>query len=337
MTSGKVFLPNEIKELVEGSGYIYLSSYVGKWSKTRVVISEESGYKYDVYLNGILKGQRANFSDKRNPFVLENISKWCELEDKPFLLCEDNVYTGALNKLFFQCLREECQEIFDMNWNSIQNGRECPFCAGKRVGKYNNLAYLRPEMLTEWDYNKNEKSPTEYTEKSGEKVYWICSECEHPWGATIADRSNGTGCPKCANARKESKIADELKHYILNNYESEDEYKIFRNPETNRFLPYDIYIFGGENKSINGFYIEIHGKQHYKVCYFHAMKAKGKETSPDEEFEYQRYLDRLKRRFARKNGTYIEIDLRKIKNTEEAIKYIDFNLKKFSNNILTYN
>ena len=40
-------------------------------------------------------------------------------------------------------------------------------------------------------------------------------------------------------------------------------------------------------------------------------------------FKESKYRDRIKKKFAKKNGTYIEIDLRKIKTTEQAIGYVE--------------
>jgi hypothetical protein len=34
-------------------------------------------------------------------------------------------------------------------------------------------------------------------------------------------------------------------------------------------------------------------------------------------------LDRIKRKYAKKNGTFIEIDLRKIRTTKKAISYFE--------------
>jgi len=136
-----------------------------------------------------------------------------------------------------------------------------------------------------------------------------------------------TGCKICSDKRQESQIANELKTYILNKYDSKDEHKPFRNPETNYPLSYDIYIFGGKERNINGVYIEVHGGQHYKISGFHYSQARKNRTIPEEEFKRQKQLDELKQRFARKHGTYIEIDLRKIKTAEQAVEYVESILK----------
>jgi hypothetical protein len=62
-----------------------------------------------------------------------------------------------------------------------------------------NLAVLFPELLSEWDYEKNEKKPNEYAPYSGKKVWWEC-EKGHSWEAVIKDRSKGSGCPYCSGS-----------------------------------------------------------------------------------------------------------------------------------------
>ena len=54
-----------------------------------------------------------------------------------------------------------------------------------------------PRLLSEWDYDVNEKSPSEYTPFSGKKVFWKCSK-GHKWEATINHRTRrNQGCPMC--------------------------------------------------------------------------------------------------------------------------------------------
>ena len=107
----------------------------------------------------------------------------------------------------------------------------------------------------------------------------------------------------------ESSIAADCKKYFIKKYEAIKEYNILINPDTNYPLFFDIYL-PREN-----IFIEINGKQHYVRNSFY--------NRTEEEFEYQKKKDRMKRKFARKNGTYIEVDLRKIKTTEDAIVYIE--------------
>jgi len=74
-------------------------------------------------------------------------------------------------------------------------------------------------------------------------------------------------------------------------------------------------------------FIEINGDQHYKMVNWYKRISKRSGNTPEEEFENRKKLDRIKRKFARKHGIYIEIDLRKIKTLDKAIKYIEKRIK----------
>ena len=59
------------------------------------------------------------------------------------------------------------------------------------------------ELMAEWDWEKNNKlgfNPNEITNHSGKKVWWICIN-GHSFDATVANRSNGKGCPICAGRK----------------------------------------------------------------------------------------------------------------------------------------
>lgn len=79
---------------------------------------------------------------------------------------------------------------------------KCPFCTGKRILRgYNDLSTTHPELLKEWDYEKNELNPSELSYGSDKKAWWKCSK-NHSWNATISSRSSmKRGCPYCAGQK----------------------------------------------------------------------------------------------------------------------------------------
>lgn len=156
----------------------------------------------------------------------------------------------------------------------------------------------------------------------GERTYWKCrcTKCEKIVSIrsdTLQRNIKSCGC------QTESIIATSVKKYCINKFKNcICEYRVCKNPKTNRWLRCDIYIPEIINNK-NGIYIEIHGKQHYKLGTWHYRLSKEKGTTPEEEFEDQKYRDKIKRKYARKNGTYIEINLIKIDNLKDAILYIE--------------
>ena len=93
-------------------------------------------------------------------------------------------------------------------WQETPNGRSsgkgCPYCSGHRILKgFNDLATVNPELAKQWHPTKNENlTPNDVTKGSGKKVWWKCPVCGYEWQATVANRSNGRGCPKCANKKR---------------------------------------------------------------------------------------------------------------------------------------
>lgn len=160
------------------------------------------------------------------------------------------------------------------------------------------------------------------------KTYWKCI-CECGQITTVVGNNLMSGVVNSCGCQAESRLATILKsHFSLTTYQAIPEYKIFKNPKTNQWLPYDIYIPYGDNPELNGFYIEVHGEQHYKISNWNKLQASKNNTTAEEEFEYQKYKDKLKKKFSKKNGYYIEVNLLKIKTEEDAIKYVEEKINK---------
>lgn len=77
----------------------------------------------------------------------------------------------------------------------------CPYCSNQKllVG-YNDLATKYPELISEWNYEKNGiLTPNSITYGTRKKVWWKCS-LGHEWEASVIDRTrNGWNCPICSN------------------------------------------------------------------------------------------------------------------------------------------
>lgn len=108
------------------------------------------------------------------------------------------------------------------------DGSGCPYCAGKRaIPGETDLATLRPDMMAQWDVEKNAGlDPRELLPSSHEKVWWKC-DLGHSWRAMIfaRTRENSSGCPYCTGrqvlagfndlATLKPKVAEEW-HPVLN-------------------------------------------------------------------------------------------------------------------------
>lgn len=94
----------------------------------------------------------------------------------------------------------ECGHEWQATIKNRSRGTGCPICSGKRIIKgINDLATKRPDLMADWDFEKNTLiSPYETSESSNKKVWWKCHKCDYEWPASVSDRSHGRGCPNCA-------------------------------------------------------------------------------------------------------------------------------------------
>jgi len=79
------------------------------------------------------------------------------------------------------------------------NGTRCPYCNGRLpILGVTDFKSKHPKLADEWDYLKNGGLlPENFTECSGKKVWWLCSE-GHNWESTIYKRVYGASCPFCS-------------------------------------------------------------------------------------------------------------------------------------------
>ncbi len=103
-----------------------------------------------------------------------------------------------------------CGHEWEAVVGSRKIGRGCPICAGIQIlSGFNDLASHSEILTHEWDYEKNEKKPTEVGYGTHEYAWWICSICGFSWKAEIRGRYNGNGCPECTKKHMSEKM-----HYI---------------------------------------------------------------------------------------------------------------------------
>jgi len=132
-----------------------------------------------------------------NPFLA---SQWHPTKNGD--LKPDAVTIGSKKKVWWKC-----PKIDDHEWDAIidnrTNGAGCPYCAGKKVSKGNNLLVLNPVLAGQWHPTKNgDLKPDGVTISSAKKVWWKCPKIDnHEWDATIASRTKGNGCPYCSGRR----------------------------------------------------------------------------------------------------------------------------------------
>ena len=102
------------------------------------------------------------------------------------------VVAGNRKKRLWECSVGHVWEASPVSRTRLSSG--CPFCAGQRaIRGVNDLATMRPDIAAEadgWD-------PTEVMAQTNKKLPWTCVN-DHSWITSVANRTNGTGCPTCS-------------------------------------------------------------------------------------------------------------------------------------------
>lgn len=111
----------------------------------------------------------------------------------------ENFANCSGKKVWWKC--SKCLYEWKSSIATRTSGSNCPCCVNLVVvsGK-NDLQTKFPEIAAQWHPTKNKTlKPNMVVPGSGKRVWWICDECGYEWEATICSRSNGRGCPCCAN------------------------------------------------------------------------------------------------------------------------------------------
>ena len=92
------------------------------------------------------------------------------------------------------------------SYSSVLNSRNsqgtgCAYCMHKKVlPGFNDLATTHPELVAEWDYEKNGSLDPHKIISSRDKIWWICPH-GHSYSSLISNRIKGSGCPHCYRNR----------------------------------------------------------------------------------------------------------------------------------------
>ncbi len=102
-------------------------------------------------------------------------------------------------------LMRKCEKC-GYEWLSVineENSKEktiCPVCSNKVLKEgYNDLATVHPEILAEWDYNKNGNLlPNMVTSSSTKDIWWKC-EKQHSYQQKVKNKlAQNSKCPVCS-------------------------------------------------------------------------------------------------------------------------------------------
>ncbi len=217
-----------------------------------------------------------------------------------------NVTQWSDKEVWWQCPNNSKHE-----WKSTianrNNGNNCPYCQGKLPSEDYNLLFCNDQLCEEWNYNKNEKKPEEYTPGSAKKVWWLCKKCGHEWESTINSRNKGIGCPKCNESKGEKQLDIILTQY---NIPHDSQYK-FNNLRGigNGLLKFDVPIFWDIEKTRLRMLIEYDGIFHYEKKF------------DRDGFETLKIHDEMKNQYCKNNNIkLVRIPYWEFDNIEQILK-----------------
>ena len=189
------------------------------------------------------------------------------------LLNPSDVGIGTAKKYWWICPNnhEYMEEV-----RQRAKGYGCPYCSGHRVYEgFNDLLTTHPELMKEWDYDKNTISPKSLSKGSRTQVWWKC-EKGHSWQAAVYHRTKDRNCPICSGTRQTSFPEQAIYYYLQKKYKKViNRYKdIFTNGmELDIFIPkikvgieYDGRFYHNNKKSI------LREQTKYKICVINNIK-----------------------------------------------------------------
>ncbi|MBP3546849.1 MAG: hypothetical protein J6K16_06960 [Alphaproteobacteria bacterium] len=112
-------------------------------------------------------------------------------------LTPDMFTKGSRYKAWWKC--HICGKEIE---KSIKNYNGCSHCKKENFLNKKNLAITNPQLLEEWNYQKNTNIlPSQILASSPKKVWWKCKKCGYEWQAVISNRTRKSdkGCPCCMN------------------------------------------------------------------------------------------------------------------------------------------
>lgn len=149
--------------------------------------------------------------DKSLQVLFPKIAK--EWDYKKNIITPNCVYPQSNKKYWWICSKKH--EWQDTPAHRVERDNSCPICSNRQIlVGYNDLATTFPELISEWDWEKNDCKPTEITHGSKKPINWICKRGHH-WTAAVYSRTtNKQGCPYCSKELRTSYPEKTISYYV---------------------------------------------------------------------------------------------------------------------------
>lgn len=187
----------EAEKIFYSYGYSVYEPQKYKSIKTNLDAMDKDGYKYKICLDRIRNNIKPRRFHVNNPFTIENIKLWMELEMPEYELLSDE-YTHNSHKLELKC---DKGHLFNTSWNDLKDGHLCSTCYGNK-------------KLSNSDFDKRliDLYNGEYERLSGyknfsKKIKLLHNKCATEYYTTPSVILRGFGCPSCNESKGEKQIS----------------------------------------------------------------------------------------------------------------------------------
>jgi hypothetical protein len=162
-----------------------------------------------------------------------------------------DVFSRGDKVYWFQCIKEECNHLFQTQIKNISRGSGCPFCSKpiKKLCKDGNCQWCFEKSFafnskSKFWSSENDFNPREVFLYSHTKYKFKCDKCNHIFEATphkISAKKNPTWCPYCCNSSKKRCDDKECKLCFENSFANHPKSK-FWSYEDNETKPWEIML-----------------------------------------------------------------------------------------------
>ena len=121
------------------------------------------------------------------------VSRWDYVKNGN--ITPEMVTLGTGQRFYWKC--KICNRSYLALPSKIAEGSVCSKHRNLLKKEGNDLVSKHPELLKNWDYEKNDVDPSEIYGGGERVVYWIC-EKGHSYTKSILKHIRGEGCPICA-------------------------------------------------------------------------------------------------------------------------------------------
>ena len=161
-----------------------------------------------------------------------------------------DISPGTSQKIYWKC--PDCGYEWVQHPTVLVHGGGCPICAIKHgvllhetPEPNKSFADLFPDLLSDWDYTKNDRSPYAIKPHSNKDIAWKCHVCGYEWTTRLQNRTDShQGCPKCA-MNSHTSFPEQAVFFFLHRDLFPDaisQYFITHNDYTNYKYALDIYV-----------------------------------------------------------------------------------------------